>query len=83
MVTLILNVVKYDLKGICIKLALLREEGQLLVSFIKVEGNANSYIGSLSYITISFSGASSYHYSDIAKSLFTNYQGYLSQSKEV
>ncbi len=50
----------------CIKLALLREEGQLSVSFIKVEGNANSHVGSLSCVTVSFGGASSCHCGDVA-----------------
>ncbi len=54
----------------CIKLALLGEEGQLSVSFIKVEGNANSHVGSLSCVTVSFGGASSCHCGNVAVTLW-------------
>ncbi len=36
------------------------------MSFIKVEGNADSHVGSLSCVTVSFGGASSCHCGDVA-----------------
>ncbi len=36
------------------------------MSLIKVEGNANSHVGSLSCVTVSFSGAGSCHCGDVA-----------------